>query len=182
MDQNAARSAIADIERARERALTLRGYAQSGPIFAAWGVGWMVMNLTRHFEVAYADLYGAAATGAAVVVSIVLGKLGRQAEDSPAVRRRASIGGAVFGLSIFGLIILLAPIDRVLTNAVISWLAAGLYVFAGVWLGARISIAGLVLAAVVMGGWLFAREQFELLMGLAGGGVLLVTGFWLWRS
>lgn len=182
MDRNAAEQALADIDRTQERALTFRNYAQAGPIFAAWGAAWFVMNLTNHFDVPFAFIFGAAAIALATTVSIIFGKGGERAAEIPAKRRRANLGSAIIGLAIFGLLVLVAPVDRLLANAVISWLAASCYAVGGLWFGGRISVLGIVLAAVVMGAWYFARESFELVMGIVGGGVLVTTGLWLWRS
>ena len=182
MDRDTAQQALADIDRARERALELRNYAQSGPIFAAWGVAWFVMNLANHFDVPHGGLLGAVAIISAIAISIIFGKAGRQKSDSAATRRKSAIGSAIFGVAIFGLLVLIAPTDRLLANAVISWIAASVYAVGGLWFGARISILGLVLAAVVIGAWYFARDSFELVMGVVGGGVLMTTGLWLWRA
>ncbi|MBC1184080.1 hypothetical protein HF680_15735 [Brevundimonas sp. WCHBH090558] len=182
MDRDTAQQALADIDLTRERALTLRTYAHAGPIFAAWGVAWFVMNLTNHFDVPFAFLFGAAAIASATAVSIIFGKAGRRGPDTPATRRRSNLGSAMTGIAIFGLLVLIAPTDRLLANAVISWLAASSYAVAGLWFGARITLLGLVLAAVVIAAWFFARDSFELVMGIAGGGVLVTTGLWLWRS
>jgi hypothetical protein len=182
MDRDTAQQALADIDRTRERALTLRTYARAGPIFAAWGVAWFVMNMTNHFDVRFGDLLGATAIVSATAISIIFGKAGRQKSDSIATRRRSTLGSAMAGIAIFGLLVLIAPTDRLLANAVISWIAASVYAVGGLWFGARISILGIVLAAVVLGAWFFARDSFELVMGIVGGGVLITTGLWLWRA
>lgn len=182
MDRDTAQRQLADIDRTRERALTLRNYAQSGPIFAAWGVAWFVMNLASHFDLPFAGLLGAAAILSATAISIIFGKGGRQNSDSAATRAKSALGSAMIGIAIFGLLVLIAPTDRLLANAVISWIAASVYAVGGLWFGARISMLGVVLAAVVIGGWFFARDAFELVMGVVGGGVLMTTGLWLWRA
>ncbi len=182
MDRDTAQHILADIDRTRERALTLRNYAQAGPIFAVWGVAWFVMNLANHFGVPFAGLLGAAAIVSAIAISIVFGKAGRRKSDSIATRRKLALGSAMAGIAIFGLLVLIAPTDRLLANAVICWIAASVYAVGGLWFGARISILGIGLAAVVIGTWFFARDSFELLMGVMGGGVLMTTGLWLWRA
>lgn len=181
MDRDAAQQALADIKRTRERAVTFRTYAYAGPVFAAWGLAWLVLNLTSYFRSPHSGLMGAAAIMAATVVSILVGNSGRSKTD-PADRGRSTLGSAMGSVAIFGLLILIAPTDRLLANAVVSWIAASAYAVAGLWFGARISVLGIVLGVVVMTGWMFGREVFELVMGLAGGGVLLLTGLWLWRS
>ncbi|MCZ8193190.1 hypothetical protein [Brevundimonas sp.] len=183
MDRDEAQQALDAIDLARERALTLRNYARSGPVFAVWGAAWFVINLTAHFDLAYASLFSAAAIASATAVSVISGMVaGRRDGDPPATRRRWNLGAAMIVFAILGLLVLVAPADRVQANAVISWLVASAYAIAGLWFGVRISLLGVVLAAVVLGAWFLARESFELVMGVVGGGVLVTTGFWLWRS
>lgn len=182
MDRDIARQTLADIDRTRERALALKNYAQLGPVFAAWGVAWLVMNLSNHFHVPFGGLLGACAIVSATTISIVFGKAGRPKSDAPAAGNKAALASAMIGIAIFGVVALIAPTDLLSANAVVSWIAASAYALAGLWLGARISILGIVLAVVVVGAWFLAREWFELLMGVVGGGVLLTTGLWLWRA
>tara|TARA_R110002167_G_scaffold84173_1_gene228818 strand:- start:1424 stop:1972 length:549 start_codon:yes stop_codon:yes gene_type:complete len=182
MDRDAAHHALADIDRTRERALTLRTYAHAGPIFAVWGVAWFVMNLTRYFDLPFAGPVGAAAIFTAAVISMLAGKGRGQAAHTGASRRRSTLAGVFFGIALAGAFVLIAPADALLANAVMSWIVASVYAIAGLWLGARISVLGIVLAVVVGTAWFFARDAFELAMGVVGGGVLLITGLWLWRS
>jgi hypothetical protein len=56
---------------------------------------------------------------------------------------------------------------------------SALYCGTGLWLGLRYLLAGLFLAAATLGGYFLLREHFYLWMAAAGGGTLLVTGFWL---
>lgn len=181
MDRNAAEQAMADIERSRGRSFSLRNYARSGPIFAAWGIAWLIMNLTRYYGAPHADFYGAAVMGAAVLISIVYGRRGRGGGNAARARQLA-ISSAVSGAALTGLLILVAASDRALANATVSWIAASLYTVAGIWFGTRISIIGVLLGLVVLGAWFLAREHFELILGLAGGGALVLTGLWLWRA
>lgn len=183
MDRDEAKQALSDIGLARERALSLRNYARTGPVFAVWGLAWLVINLTAHFDLAYASLFSAAAIASAIAVSVINGiRAGRRDGDPPATRRRRNLGSAMIVFAILGLLVLVAPADQVQVNAVISWLVASAYAIAGLWFGVRISVLGIVLAVVVLGAWFLARESFELVMGIVGGGVLVTTGFWLWRS
>lgn len=181
MDRKAAEQAMADIERSRGRSFSLHNYARSGPVFAAWGIAWLTMNLTRYYGVPHADFYGAAVMGAAVLISIVFPRRG-QGRGNAAQARKLAIGSAVSGAALVGLLILVAASDRALANATVSWIAASLYAVAGIWFGTRISVIGVLLGLVVLAAWFLAREHFELILGLAGGGVLVLTGLWLWRA
>lgn len=47
--QDDAVSALASIERTRQRAFELRGYAHAGDIVIGWGLVWLVCNLLGYF-------------------------------------------------------------------------------------------------------------------------------------
>ena len=64
-------------------------------------------------------------------------------------------------------------------GAIIPLLIAWSYVIMGLWLGARFLVAGLVVAAVTLGGYFYWPEHFCGLMAVVGGGTLIVTGLWL---
>jgi hypothetical protein len=59
---------------------------------------------------------------------------------------------------------------------------AGIYIGLGLWRGLRWVIAGLVLATLALLGYFLLRQYMMLWMAVAGGGTLLLTGFWLRRT
>jgi hypothetical protein len=61
-------------------------------------------------------------------------------------------------------------------------LAAGIYIGLGLWRGLRWVVAGLVLATLALLGYFLLRQYMLLWMAAAGGGTLLITGFWLRRT
>ncbi len=57
-------------------------------------------------------------------------------------------------------------------------LATG-YVLMGLWLGLRYVIAGVVCAALLIGGYIFLRENYSLWMGAVAGGTMILCGVWM---
>ena len=58
---------------------------------------------------------------------------------------------------------------------------AGIYLAVGVFAGTRFAVCGAILAIATAVGFFIAGDLFGLWMAAAGGGVLLLTGFWLRR-
>jgi hypothetical protein len=50
------------------------------------------------------------------------------------------------------------------------------------WLGLRYLVVGAALAALTLLCFFFLREHFYAVMAFAGGGALILTGFWLRRA
>ena len=49
----------------------------------------------------------------------------------------------------------------------------------GLWLGLRYVIAGVVCAALLIGGYIFLRENYSLWMGAVAGGTMILCGVWM---
>jgi len=182
LDKEAARQALQDMEQTRGRARAFSGYRQAGPVLVAWGLAWMGGNLAFYYDAPLAGWIFGGLMAAATVVSIVAGGRGAKPSLTPAMRRKSMLGAAVIFAAIVGLLHILAPIDGTRVNAVISYLVGAIYTLAGVWAGARLAWLGVVVMGLVLAGWLGAREHYELIMGLGGGGALLAAGLWFWRQ
>ena len=60
-------------------------------------------------------------------------------------------------------------------------LIGAIYAGAGLWLGSRFVITGLVIIALTLGGYFYLHDHFLLWMAFIGGGGLVLAGFWLRR-
>lgn len=178
IDHGDAAASLAAVARTRQRSGELRGYAHAGEIVAAWGLVWLVCNLTGYFAPRH--------TGNAWLVGIVLGTIwsmwrgGRAGGDKPGWQAQASAATTV-GLVI--LVVLISGVrDQDQVNALISSFVAAGYVSMGIWTGIRFTWIGLAIAAFVVMGWFFDRAHIELWLGIGGGGALLLSGLWLRRA
>ena len=77
---------------------------------------------------------------------------------------------------------LMGPVDGRQTAAFVPLVVATSYVLGGIWWGTRFVVAGIVLAALTLGGFFLLTEHFLLWMAVVGGAALLVGGLWLRRT
>jgi len=173
--QDDAVSALESIERTRQRAFELRGYAHAGDIVMGWGVVWLVCNLITYFapEATFAWPVG---IPLAVIWSIWRGR----GQGKGGWRAPATAG------AIFALVAMVIAITQVETpaeaNALITAFVATGYVIQGIWIGQRFAWIGLAIAACVGVAWFIDREHLELWLGIGGGGALILSGLWLKRA
>ncbi len=182
MNKDEAGQALAQVEETQRQARAFKTYAAAGPIFAAWGVTWLCGNVAYHFELPHAGLITATLGMVSIGLSIGLGLASAPANAKAADHGKALLSGLVFAAAVLGLMMIVAPLDPRAANAVISFLVGATYAYAGIWMGARIGWLGGGVALVVLFAWFGARDYFELIVGAAGGGLLIVTGLWLWRQ
>lgn len=134
---------------------------------------------------AYGGYVWAIGIVAGVATSIAAGMQERKESAAEGPSRpvaRYVLTGLVIAATISGVFGILGVSDATDANAAISLIVAAAYCLFGVWTGSRFLLVGLVLAAAVVGGWVWMKEQFELWIGLVGGGALILTGFWLGRA
>ena len=174
--QDDAVTALESIERTRQRAFELRGYAHAGDIVIGWGLVWLVANLAS-----YAAPQGSLAWPVGIVLatlwSIWRGRRGHGKGDWRAWATAAAI------VALLVLVFSIAGIETPQQgNALISIFVAAGYVMQGIWWGRRFAWIGLVIAGCVTAGWFFDRPHLELWLGIGGGGALILSGLWLRRA
>lgn len=173
--QDDAASALDAIERTRQRAFELRGYAHAGDIVMGWGLVWPVCNLLHYFA-PQVTLAWPVGIMLATVWSIFRGR--RQGKGN--WRASASIGTV---LALVVLVVFIAQVDSSAQgNALISAFVAAVYVLQGIWTGQRFAWIGIAIAAFVLIAWFVDRAHLELWLGIGGGGALILSGLWLRRA
>ena len=170
-----ASAALDDIARVEARSATLRSYQSAAPYLILWGVLWAVGYglsdfFTRH-------------TGAIWSVVIPIGVL------ADLVAMRGGRGGtwryiasaAAAALFLVAVFLVMAPVSGRQVAAVIPLCVALIYVLRGIWAGPRHVVAGVVIAALTLGGFWWITHHFLLWMAFVGGGALVLAGLWLRR-
>lgn len=171
-DQDA-RAALDMVAQSRQRAAEFRDYAIAGPILIAWGLTWIVANLTAQFAPLYAPWVWLSGIAASVLFTI---------SSSPR-RRDGRITASVATAGAFAAVLLtMVHGDARTQNATVALLVAAIYVFIGIWTGVRWVWIGLAIALAVILGWFVFPDWLYLCLGLGGGGALLLSGLWLRRA
>ncbi|HMK80117.1 MAG TPA: hypothetical protein VK438_10730 [Xanthobacteraceae bacterium] len=169
-----ATAALRDIDAAQARSATLRGYRRAAPQFLIWGVIWaagygLSDGFPHHANAIWAVL---------VPIGVAAGLFaGRGTEPSFAWRYGAITLAmlAFFAATFF----VMAPVTGRQVSAFIPLFVALLYVLAGIFRGPRYVVAGLVVAAATLTGFVFIAGHFLLWMAVVGGGALILAGFWM---
>lgn len=179
LTQDEAAAALDEIERTGRHATELQVYAGAAPFFLVWGTVWVFGYTTSHFMPEFRTAFWAAGITAGVLLSIVLGKRqGTKGHGFSAWRYGAiSAGIAAF----FALSSIVLKLNAREVDAFVPLVFAGIYLAVGMFAGTRFAFCGAILAIATAIGFFNAGEFFGLWMAAAGGGVLLLTGFWLRR-
>jgi hypothetical protein len=174
--------ALDDIQSAREKSATLRGYTHSSGHLIIWGLVWMAGGA---FSYAAPDIgrwvWPAASVLGAVASIILSARAPRAAGGRGATGKVALTMLAAAATSTAIAIVLGADTLREIT-ALLSLLVAGAYVAFGIWRGLRIVALGLALAATVLVGWFYLGDAFQLSVGVVGGLLLVLSGLWLRKA
>jgi len=70
------------------------------------------------------------------------------------------------------------PVSYAAQAAFVPLVVACVYAIMGLWIGWRFGVAGIVLAALTLGGFFYLPHHFLIWQGIAGGGALILAGFW----
>lgn len=179
IERDDAARALAEAQRAAGRTADVINYRYASPYLLLWGLVWLVGNLVSQFLPAWSGpvWMGGVALGVAGSVLIgvrIGGRDGRRGGGAASLM--ISLAFAAFGIGVS----VVAPFQSWAQSEAFFCLAVGAaYIVMGAFIGWRIAAVGVVVMAVTLGGWLYARDQFFLWMALAGGGGLLLGGFWL---
>jgi len=171
---------LEDIERVSARSGLARGYREASPHLLIWGVIWALG-------------YGLPAAGIAghgiwpwLIVPGMVGSfwVSRPRKQAKSHRFDWRYGGSVAAGVIFiaGLFSVFMPVSGQQIGTVIPLIVGVAYLQLGIWTrGMRIALIGLVVTAAALYAYHGAREIFDLLMAIAGGGGLILGGLWLRR-
>lgn len=174
LSQEDAARAPREIDVCRRRSANLFNYSQAAPHLILWGVIW----ITGYGTSAVAP----ARSGAMWAILTLVGTLGdfvlSPRKPSGCGRRFSAIALTIlaFFAATFAL---LGPISARQVGAFIPLVLAAIYVVLGLWMGARLVFAGLVVGSLTVAGYFLLPNLFFAWMAAVGGGSLLVIGLWL---
>jgi hypothetical protein len=170
-----ASAALDDIARAETRSATLRDYQHAAPHLILWGVLWAVGYGLNDFFPVHANTIWSVIVPIGVLADLAALRGGR----TGAWRYIAAMAAAfAFLLALF---FVMAPVSGRQVAAVIPLCVALMYVLRGIRAGPRHVVAGVMIAALTLGGFWWLTSHFLLWMAAVGGGALILAGLWLRR-
>jgi len=169
-----ATAALRDIDAAQARSATLRGYQRAAPHFLIWGVIWatgygLCDGFPRHANAIWAVL---------VPIGLVAGLFASRGTKPLFAWRYGVIALAMFAF-FAATFFVMWPVTGRQIAAFIPLFVALAYVLAGIFRGPRYIVAGLVIAAATLCGFVFLHDHFMLWMAAVGGGALILAGLWM---
>ena len=170
-------SALQDVETTRRRSREAYGYSLSAPYCFIWGVAWFVAYASEASGTPYVWWIWSAAISAGAIACVVVG-LSQARRGAPSIRRIWLLFVVLYAFS-FALFSIFSPVGPFQIAAYWPLLWAAVYCGIGLWLGMRYVIVGGVLGGLTLAAYFLFRDHFYITMAFAGGGSLILTGFWL---
>jgi hypothetical protein len=184
-----AAKALAEIDKANDRVITLQGYRHGAPFFIVWGLVWLGANTTMQFRPDLGNWAWGIGVTAGAVLSTILGVMmsgkvasGTRTAADAAIGRKIGLTSCIMLVFIFTVVWIANPETNREMNAIISIMFPFIYMAAGVWAGWRLFAIGLVTAAAIIGGYFWIADYYWLWMGVFAGGCLIAGGLWLRKA
>jgi hypothetical protein len=191
IDERTAAEALAETERGEQRSLDLYGYAVAAPYLLVAGLLWLAAGLLHQFSALGAAWAwpATAVVGTPAMAAIAFMQSRSRTRGLRAAGRRASSLDGVFwkGMGVWlmtsafvvAALTIFAPFSGLEAHAFIGLVSGLAYALAGLWLGRRILVTGVVIAALSLIGYFAVPEHFSLFMALVGGGGMVACALWL---
>jgi hypothetical protein len=174
-----AASALKEATAAAGRAEAAQGYQQASGYLILWGVIWFAANVASQVSERTGIVAWNIGALIGVAGSVALGARQRRTRGKGGGLKSLLVALAIGGFGASAAAI--APRLSFAQYSALGCLAVGaiyLAMGAGASGGLRLSAVGAAVMAATLVGWFFAREQFFLWMAVAGGGGLILGGFW----
>lgn len=176
--------ALEQVQDAQHRISALRSYRFAAPHFLLWGCIWVVGFVGSYL---WPTLQGRLWLGLDLAGFAGSALLAHRAR-ALGVRASAANTWRVLALLLtcvgfmVATYLIFQPRDPAQYAVFPALLSAGIYIGLGLWRGTRWVVAGAALAALALAGYFLLRPYMMLWMAVAGGGTLLLSGFWLRRG
>ena len=173
-----AQGALRDLSIAERASAKAYGYRHASPHLFLWGIIWIV-----GYGLSYARPQWAAAWPSLALIGTIASfwigwsskPVGARGHDW----RHLGTALAVFAY-VAALFVIMPPRDPMQIGAFFPILVALFYSLVGIWTrGLRMLVAGIVVAALTLGGYFLLPHYFLLWMAVVGGGAVVLGGFWL---
>jgi hypothetical protein len=175
-----AAQALLDLETAGRLSGRLYRYQRSAPMLIVWGVIWLIGFGLSDFFPARINLIWLVLDVVGISACIYLDRASPASDCKDASWRWLA---SIFSILAFYILVqlVLQPVTESQAAVLMALLVALFYVLGGLWIGARLALAGVVLAALTLIGFFMLSAHFNLWMAVVGGGALILAGLWLRR-
>jgi hypothetical protein len=178
ISRDQAQDALRDIAQAERRSSSAYGYKSAAPFLILWGLLWIVGYGGTDL---WPDRANAIWLGVLIVGTAASTFLGMRIKSNAKPRFDWRIFATWLAALVFisAMLAVFKPVNGAQVGALIPLLVACSYVVMGIWTGVRLVFAGLIIAALTLGGFFYLPSHFALWMAAVGGGCLIATGLWL---
>jgi|SRR5665213_711825 len=189
VSRDEAATALDEVDESRRRVGQRLDYRYSARLFFLWGSAWILANILSDIMRERAPLIWDAIVALASCVSIYwafrrprfVDAIGEAAGPQRHYGRRYLAAAAIYLGFLAAIVWVTGPFTSRQVTAVAVLAIAQVYLLAGIWSGARYIAPGATLATLALLGYAGAIPGFEHWIGIAGGGLLIVTGLWFRR-
>ncbi len=185
MSPQEAASSLREIEKTAYASAVTHRYERSSPHLMMWGCVWIVGYGITDLAPRFANGAWALLLVGATFGAMLIGRAQRRAAGaSPGHAEARQFGwryvAAMFAFFCFigAVFAVMGPMSAARQAAFVPLVIACVYTIAGLWIGWRFVVAGIVLAAVTLGGFFYLQQHFLIWQGAAGGAALILAGFW----
>jgi hypothetical protein len=174
---------LRDVAAVEDRSARAYGYQRGSPYLILWGILWTVgYGLTATWP-QRGNAVWIAIDAIGMAASFAIGFRSHAGTNVPARRRWMFPGIALITFVFIGATLaVMAPVSPKQIGAFVPLVVAFGYALRGIWGGLRFVVAGAVIAAATLAGFLLLGAYFDLWMAAVGGGALVLAGVWLLRA
>ena len=188
LDKSGAAEALAEIGQSQKRSADLYSYTVSAPYLFLTGAMWLTADLLFEFT-EFGKSWGWPIVSLVAIPLFITIAVFQSRRRAPAPRASGLDShfwkGIAIWLLIFALVIgtftIFWPFDGVKVHSFIGLLTGIAYAVGGLWLGKRIVVVGLGIAALTMAGHFWVHDHYTAYMGVVGGGGMMLGALWLRR-
>ena len=185
VSKDEASSALHDIKATERHSRTLFSYNLASPYLLLWGALYVIAGVVGALSPASAGIgWGAVDVVGLLGTAYLIARHARRCGERRDRVRLLRYVGMVASLSAFiGLTLMVfAPVTGVEVLMLFTLLVATGYAIAGCWMGLRYAAVGVALGGVAVGVFVLAPAYLSLIVPFAGGGALILGGFWMRRA
>jgi hypothetical protein len=174
---------LREIDQTGRRSASAYGYAHASPFFILWGIVWFIgYGGTGFLHGSQPAYLWATADLAGILGSFWIGhRMAPKTDRTCNSRFRYRFIGTILVIALFIACVnlVMAPISDDQQGALPALLVALFYGLMGIWKGPRFLVAGIVIAALTLGGFYYLHDYFFTWMAVVGGAALILAGVWL---